>query len=198
MPYCSQCGVEVDDNVEKCPLCQTPIQKILPEGGPVGPYPEKPAGSPPVPPLTIKEKMAIARTITTMGILIPLLFVTAVDYFINRRVTWSLYVTASLTAAWFAALVSLFSWKRPYSLNGLLHLDVLVFLYALGHLAGEGRWFFPVGLPIVAGSGAAHLAYDKHDWADEREGGQCGGGHSSSYCHALRCYRSGPGALPSG
>jgi len=26
MPYCSKCGVEVDDGIEKCPLCDLPIQ----------------------------------------------------------------------------------------------------------------------------------------------------------------------------
>ena len=153
MPYCSQCGVEVDDRVEKCPLCQTPIQRILPEGSTYGPYPEKTAGSPPVPPLNMREKMAIARTIMTMGILIPLLFVMAIDYFINRQISWSAYVSVSLAGAWLIALISLFSWRHPYILNGLIHADVMAVLFILGRLGGESPWFLPVGLPIVVASG---------------------------------------------
>ncbi|MDC7224356.1 MAG: hypothetical protein PQJ60_11485 [Spirochaetales bacterium] len=161
MPYCSQCGVEVDEDVERCPLCQTPIQKILPEEK-KSPYPPEPAGSPPIPPLTMGEKMAIARIITTMGILIPLLFVTAIDYFITRRISWSSYVIVSLVGAWFIALISLFSWKKPQFLTGLVHLDILGILWVIGILSNSRNWFLPVALPIVACStvlvtGAVHL-----------------------------------------
>ncbi|MDC7219927.1 MAG: DUF6320 domain-containing protein [Spirochaetales bacterium] len=154
MPYCSQCGVEVEEDVKKCPLCQTPIQKILPDGqvGPSGPYPSEAAGSPPVPPLTMGEKMAIARTITTIGILIPLLLIAAIDYFINRRITWSSYVIASLTGAWFITLISLFSWKRPYVFTALVHLDILALIYIIGLIAGNHSWAIPVALPILTGS----------------------------------------------
>jgi len=152
MPYCSQCGVEVDEAVDFCPLCRTPIQKILPPEEKKGPYPERPAASSPVPPMTMEEKTAMARAITTIGILIPLLFVTTIDFFINRGITWSAYVIASLTAAWFITLVSLFSWKHPFILGWLIHGDLLIFLFALGRLMGYPRWFVPVALPITASS----------------------------------------------
>jgi hypothetical protein len=152
MPYCSQCGVEVDDNVDFCPLCRLPIQKFPAPADEGRPYPDKPAGSPPVPPLTLDEKMAISRTVSTIGILIPLLFVTAVDFFINRRITWSSYVIASLTGAWFITLVSLFFWKHPYILAWLIHGDILAFLFVVGRLMGRPAWFLPVALPLTAGS----------------------------------------------
>ena len=28
MPYCSRCGVEVDDYTDFCPLCEAPIQRL--------------------------------------------------------------------------------------------------------------------------------------------------------------------------
>jgi hypothetical protein len=151
MPYCSQCGVEVDKDVEKCPLCQTPIQKLL-SNEPRAPYPPLPAGAPPVPPLSVGEKMAISRTVSTIGILIPLLFITAIDYFINRRISWSSYIIASLVGAWGITLVSLFSWKRPYILSSIIHLDILIFLYIVGIISGNRTWFLPVALPITLSS----------------------------------------------
>jgi len=42
MPYCSRCGVEVDEGTAACPLCATPIQSLddteCKDG--TGPYPQ--------------------------------------------------------------------------------------------------------------------------------------------------------------
>lgn len=148
MPYCSQCGVEVDDSVETCPLCQTPIQRLDESGLPRKPYPESVAGSPPVPPLTMGEKMAISRTITTIGFLIPLLFITAIDVFINRRITWSAIVNDALLGTLMVVLMCLFAWRRPYFLTFLIHLVMSAFLLILSFLVESGSWIWQVGLPL--------------------------------------------------
>jgi hypothetical protein len=149
LPYCSQCGVEVDENVLSCPLCQTPIQMIDEQGFPKSPYPEKAAGSPPLPPLTLGEKMGIARTITTIGFLIPLLFVTAIDYFINKSVSWSAIVDISLVGIWIITITCLFSWKKPYLLSFLIHLDIVAFLFVLTLIMGGSQWMIRAGIPIT-------------------------------------------------
>ena len=149
MPYCSRCGVEVDEIVLNCPLCQTPVQKINDQGLPQHPYPEKAAGSPPLPPLSLGEKMGIARTITTIGFLIPLLFVTAIDYFMNMSITWSAIVDTSLLGIWIITITCLFSWKKPYFLSFFIHLDLVVFLFVLTLIVGGSHWMVRVGIPIT-------------------------------------------------
>jgi hypothetical protein len=69
MPYCSRCGVEVDDSVARCPLCDAPIQKFSEDDG--SPWPSEEAPLPPTPPLSGDERIALSKTITTLGFLIP-------------------------------------------------------------------------------------------------------------------------------
>ena len=59
MPYCSRCGVEVDEGVPACPLCRAPIQR-LDEGEArpgLKPWPEHVVPDE-LPPLSAKEGCA--------------------------------------------------------------------------------------------------------------------------------------------
>jgi hypothetical protein len=147
VPYCSQCGVELDEIVSNCPLCQTPVQKI--HDLPKTPYPEKAARPVGLPPLSPGEKMGIARTITTIGFLIPLLFITAIDYFVNKAITWSAIADLSLVGIWLITITCLFSWKNPYLLSSIIHLIIMLFLFLLTLLIGGSSWMIITGIPIT-------------------------------------------------
>ena len=152
MPYCSRCGVEVDSQVERCPLCDAPIQKLPPDDG--SPWPAEEAPAPTAPSMSTDERIALAKTITTLGFLIPAMVVITVDWFVSRGLGWSLLVLVSLGAAWMWAILPLILSRRPYALIASLTAVAVVLEWALGLLMGRIGWILTVGMPIVLTAGA--------------------------------------------
>jgi len=147
MPYCSRCGVEVDDNVARCPLCEAPIQKFSGDDG--YPWPSEEAPLPPTPPLSGDERIALAKTITTLGFLIPASVVLTVDWFISKELDWSLYTLISLGAAWMWAIIPLMFPRLPYLIIGLATLVAVALEWGIGLMSGSIIWILKMGMPIV-------------------------------------------------
>jgi len=153
MPYCSQCGVEVHPNTEKCPLCEAPIQKFFEDKHPERNYPEEAAPTAPLPPLSMREKLRIARGISVIVFLIPILFSTTIDFFINRGMTWSAYVISSLVGVLLITLTALFFPKRSGLVNLLTHSIALLVCSMLNVLTGfHYPWSIQLALPILFSS----------------------------------------------
>ena len=150
--YCSRCGVEVDLAVEKCPLCEAPIQKLPIDDG--SPWPKEEAPAAPAPPMSTDERKALARTLTTLGLLIPVSIVLTVDWFINRTLSWSLFVLVSLGAAWMWSLLPLIFNRKPYQLILSITIVAIAALSAIGVLTGDTGWIPPIAVPIVLIAGA--------------------------------------------
>jgi hypothetical protein len=147
MPYCSRCGVEVDDSVARCPLCDAPIQKFSEDDG--SPWPSEEAPIPPTPPLSGDERIALSKTITTLGFLIPASVVLTVDWFISKELDWSLYTLISLGAAWMWAIIPLMFPRLPYLIIGLATLVAVALEWGIGLVSGSIIWILKMGMPIV-------------------------------------------------
>ena len=173
MPYCSRCGVEVDAVVTACPLCDAPIQKLPKDDG--SPWPEDEAPGPAPVPLNTDERKAIARTITTLGFLIPALVVLTVDWFVSRRMGWSLYVLVSLGAGWLWAIVPLLFNRRPYLLISIETAVAMALEAAVALLEGNSDWLLPIGIPIVALAGLLTAGVTAMARSSPRLGGNLAG-----------------------
>jgi len=149
--FCSRCGVEVDAALDKCPLCEAPLQKL--PGDDNSPWPMEEAPAPTAPPMSSDERKALARTLTTLGFLIPASIVLTVDWFINRSLSWSLFVLVSLGAAWMWSLVPLIFNRRPYLLIVSITAIALAALTAIGMLSEETWWIVPIGIPLLVCAG---------------------------------------------
>ena len=143
--------MEVDPTAAVCPLCDAPIQRLPKDDG--SPWPEDESPAPPPAPLNSAERMALARTITTLGFLIPVLIVLTVDWFVSRKLGWSLYVLASLGAAWLWAIIPLIFNKKTFLLIFAETAVALVLETAVALLAGDTVWLLPIGIPIVSLAG---------------------------------------------
>lgn len=153
MPYCSQCGVEVHLKTEKCPLCEAPIQKLFEDPHPERNYPEEAAPTSPLPPLSMREKLRIARGISVIVFLIPILFSTTIDFFINKGITWSAYVITSLIGVLLITLTALFLPRRNGLVNLLTHIITLIVCCMLNVLTGlQYPWALHLALPILFSS----------------------------------------------
>lgn len=99
MAYCARCGVEVDDRLDACPLCDTPIPEEVRTRPGDPDYPEDVI--PPKPmyrSLTQSRKRLLICGLTGFFGLFPVALTTFLDLNRNGAVTWSFYVTVPVVA----------------------------------------------------------------------------------------------------
>lgn len=149
MPYCSRCGVEVQEEAVKCPLCNSVIQKFLEDPAPGRSFPEDELIIHRSPRMNRKERLNLASVITAFGMLVPLLITVAVDLMINRHISWSLYPVVSLSGCLFIVLTALFSGRHPGRMIWIIffillaNLQVMVGLSLIPEISGK------LGGPII-------------------------------------------------
>lgn len=150
MPYCSRCGVEVDDDVRECPLCATEIQILDPEKDNLKNYPDKAAPHSLSPKRNKKEMRRMAAILVTFGLLIPASIAFAADIVINGTITWGTYTLSSLIYIWVLILLPLLYYKKPVLTLLAYYLSTLFFLYALDAFSGGVFWFEGLAFPIIS------------------------------------------------
>lgn len=149
MPYCSRCGVEVDDDVKKCPLCSAEIQIFDNDPPRKGRYPEKPAPHASAPRRNRKERRKMAAMIVTFGLLIPACIAITADFVLNGQITWGTYTISSLIYIWVIVLLPLLYYKTPVLTLMAYYLSTLLYLYSIETFTGGGSWFRGLALPII-------------------------------------------------
>ncbi len=157
MPYCSRCGVEVNEMIEKCPLCQSPIQKLYEDPHPGREFPEDQLNSA-SPSLSPKEKKMVAFSMTSFGILIPLLITLSVDVVLTGGVSWSVYPLIGLSGSWLLSIIPI-TLPRKSSLiiwtEAAILCTVMGFLY---HFTTLSSRVITLGLPITfTGAVISHI-----------------------------------------
>lgn len=125
MPYCSRCGVEVQAEAVKCPLCNSAIQKFHEDPAPGRNFPEDELIIHRAPRMNRKERIQLASVISAFGMLVPLLITVTVDLMINRAITWSLYPVVSLIGCLLIVLSALFNGRHPVKLIWIVFLILL-------------------------------------------------------------------------
>jgi len=148
MPYCSKCGVEVDNFVEKCPLCGTPIQKFenltqLPEKN----YPEEHIN------ISYNEENRksfwLNWTIFTILIFTPFFIILTIAYQINSLTTWAGYPLSSLIFIWLIVNTVIFLKNRKLTMSILILIITSIFIFIIDLIDGKITWYFQLGLPII-------------------------------------------------
>ncbi|MCG8453346.1 MAG: DUF6320 domain-containing protein [Spirochaetales bacterium] len=147
MPYCSRCGVEVEPQTPECPLCDAPIQRLPGDDSRPWPHDEAPKHSAPA--LSADERQALAKSITSLGFLIPVAIVLTVDWFVTRSITWSLWPLVTLGAAWLWALIPIALGRKPHLMITSITVVGIALLWGLGWLSGSVRWVITIGMPLV-------------------------------------------------
>ncbi|NPD89969.1 MAG: hypothetical protein HGN29_14750 [Asgard group archaeon] len=151
MPYCSKCGVEVDQGVEKCPLCQLQINGMEEDASPPQKYPDVPVESPKKASMTPEQKRIRAWEIVGATLLIPFLIIVFTDLIANETVSWARFPMIALLLAWLLATFPLLFAKRPLVIIAGEVLSVLIFLVLVDYLHDWViDWFYKLALPNLA------------------------------------------------
>ena len=152
MPYCSRCGVEVEPNKEKCPLCDTKIQELEDEEIEYSSkYPEVAVDEEERPQRTSKQIRKISWEIISIVLLMPLLITLSTNLIIDKTVTWALYPISSLILLWFLISMPLIFPKKPYIVIPGEVIPLTLFLLVIDYLPNQQLdWYLTLALPTVA------------------------------------------------
>lgn len=146
MSYCVNCGVELADNQEDCPLCG--VQVINPAD------PDRRLADPAFPPdpsfrnAAPRIRRAAVMTAAVIG-LIPLLTALACDLAFNGVLTWSRYVGVSFLIAYVFLFPPMLIKKHRVTWSMALDYAVMALGMWLFCLIVGGKWYLPFALPLV-------------------------------------------------
>ncbi len=152
MALCVNCGVELDDGMEICPLCgKDSLVKDIEEGT-SGNYPSE------IIRLQKKENIRYFWELAGIIAFSAIVVCSIVNLLISKRLGWSLVSDVSTATAWVVVTLFLFLHRKPYILVPLVMVTILTALFFIERFTHSRGWFFPVGLPVTLSSFIAAAA----------------------------------------
>ena len=147
MSICKNCGVDLGEGNNICPLCdpkETEPGKI-----------KSPAD---LFSLSRKETSRHLFEITILLLVSGIIITVAIDAVFGRGMNWSLMSTTCI--GYVIAMVSViyFFAGRPYLMLTLTGAATLVFLWLIDILTGNSRWFVSLAFPMVAAATILSIA----------------------------------------
>ena len=143
MRTCPECKAVIADPVTHCPLCGTELTA----GEGTAPdeflYPDFLEGG------KKREPFPFLARIFAFISLIVVIACTLIDFLVSRRLSWSLYVTGTVAAAWASVGMHLLSDRN---LNFLLLNDLCVvslYLVLIDYLSGWHGWSYNYVIPVL-------------------------------------------------
>ncbi|MFC1504274.1 DUF6320 domain-containing protein [Spirochaetota bacterium] len=150
MPYCPQCGVEMDDSLPACPLCNYPVpiiknkkenKDIADDTGDSGNY---------KPTLTSKEKIKIIWQIVSIFLISSIVIIFTINYIIDKTISWSSYPLTFVIYAYILISLSLLLYKNWLTIWIASFLITGVNLFLIDIIDGKLTWYLPLALPLTA------------------------------------------------
>ncbi len=148
MPYCSRCGVEVDDNIKFCPLCNSKIQHfnktpVIPENFPTD------SMIPSDYQLPFEKKKKIIWSIFSFLLAITLFIIFAVNFLLNRTITWGWIPIFSILLCWGITAIIYYLYKKIYFFILSVFILIMTYLFFILLLFHNLNIFFLLALPIL-------------------------------------------------
>ena len=145
MAYCVNCGVKLEESLEKCPLCNTPVYRpnINTDRRIESPYP------------TERGPVEKVRRTDIAILMIVLLGSTAagcglLNLFVYTKSLWSLYVITACAVILLFCLPVLLYRKLPFVVMTVIDGGaVLLYVYMVAAVNGGLDWFKGIAVPII-------------------------------------------------
>ncbi len=146
MTYCVNCGVQLNNDAAKCPLCDT---IVLHPGRRTENYAENSHALPKQPAAEAFDRGLWSKLIS-ITLLTPVILSILVDWLFNHDLSWSLYAAASLIFVWsWSITLFIFKQNRLLKWNPFGAVTILIFLFTIEKLSGAHGWFLTIALPIT-------------------------------------------------
>jgi hypothetical protein len=143
MTICKECGVELEDDMNVCPLCQTPVGN---DSAIENSHPAKPSVKPVIPGKQLLQR--ILWQVTSVLLLSAIIGTLIIDLTINQAVTWSIYpVSICLMIFSYASLVALWHTRIVFQLLTGWIISTLILM--LVNMFGDKSWPLTLAFPIL-------------------------------------------------
>lgn len=153
MNECTECGVLVEDDLEECPLCGTPISGEARDrasgADPTDALRRPPESLDPEARETVRSAKIWLFEMATIVAFTAGIIVLAADLATGFELSWSLTPLSAIGFVYLFTVAIIAFIRRPVFLLAAETLIVALFLLALNFLVGEERWFLALGLPIT-------------------------------------------------
>lgn len=145
MSYCVNCGVELDKNLQACPLCNTPVinPKELERKSMEFAFPKEKGQVE-----TVKRK--------DLGILLSVVLIAAgatcgiLNLLVFQKSAWSLLIIGACLIVWVLFIpIAIYTRLSAYSAILFDGIAIGVYLYLITLVTGSDEWFWGLALPIV-------------------------------------------------
>jgi hypothetical protein len=147
MAYCPRCGVEVEDRLEQCPLCDTRIpDEVREHPDQAMDYPEDviPA-NPMYKTLSAGQKRSLAALLIGFLAFFPVILTAGLDFAGSGGISWSYFVIVPVFGAAAVAWLSFRLFRRPFLLvTGIILVLLAVQILIELRVAGAGFLSSPV------------------------------------------------------
>lgn len=152
MSYCVNCGVELDQTLAQCPLCQTPAWRPHETAEPVN---EKSAGGARS---TFPQKRGQVEKVarSDLGLLVSIVLGgTAIsslllNLFVFKGNWWSLLIIGACVVLFFLLFPAVIYTRTPIYISILFDgLSVALYLFFISLITASTSWFPGLALPIV-------------------------------------------------
>ncbi len=157
MKRCKQCGVDIEDDVVRCPLCGA-----SPDGADADAVADGSQGVTDIDPAERRKARFWLWEVFTVIVVAIALIVAAADFAYGFCLSWSAVPLTALAFIWiFVTAVAGLGRDIPLAYAACT-IDLLLYLFVLDWLIPGDPWFVPFALPItllvtVIGGGAAGI-----------------------------------------
>jgi hypothetical protein len=145
MSYCTNCGVELDNDLVSCPLCGFTIgQETVSKTNERSEY--YPSD------IILLHKKETRRHIWELSGIISfsgIVVCTIVDLVIHKSLSWSLYAGTAIMALWICLTLILLAFRKYFIIFPGLLFSILTMLFLFDLFSPPVNWFLGLGLPIT-------------------------------------------------
>lgn len=144
MPYCYKCGVEVNNGVENCPLCQMDLP-VFAEAEILEPrYPSQENVFKEIK----KRRKNVFFVVFSFIVLAVLTNLIIIDWKNDTNLSWSIYTSIYLVCSLIYMAVAL-QYSKNIKINFfVIGITTLLLLFFNDYSNGKLEWFLPLGAPI--------------------------------------------------
>ena len=146
MPICRNCGVVIEEGLERCPLCLAPLGRVSEQGERKSPPPgeARPAVqvSRPLTPLRLWEIVSLFAGTSAVVVFVA-------DFVYSMTVTWARYPLAAIIFLWAAGSVLILLRRHRLLLLVTETAALAIFFLALDLLMPGEPWFFSLAFPLT-------------------------------------------------
>lgn len=148
MSYCVNCGVELEQSLKQCPLCNTPVinpREMMREkqSKKLPPFPEEKGQ------VEMVKRKDVAILLTTVMVATSVVC-GLLNLLVYSARPWSLAVIGACILLWVILIpVAIYTGQPIYTSVLLDGLGTAIYLYMLTFLSGSKEWFWRLGMPIV-------------------------------------------------